>query len=72
MPLKFKCLVSCANPRDTDEDNFRRTKQALEELGYDDDQYSTEDCRNLQYICSIVSQRAAFLASAGNDTVNLV
>lgn len=51
--------------RDGDEDKFRRTKLVLEELGYEKDDISDSDCANMQYICSVLSKRAAYLASAG-------
>jgi hexokinase len=59
----------CSFIRDNTEDNFRRTHIVLEELGYDKEECSDHDCGNIQYICSVVSQRAAFLASAGIATL---
>lgn len=50
--------------KDTDEDEFRRTRLVLEELGYDPEHCSDSDCNNLQYICNVISQRAAYLASS--------
>jgi CHASE1-domain containing sensor protein len=45
------------------DDHFKNTKQVFEELSLE--KYSDEDCRITQYVCSLVSTRAAFLASAG-------
>lgn len=45
------------------DDHFKNTKQVFDELGLE--KYSDEDCRITQYVCSLVSTRAAFLASAG-------
>ena len=56
-------LFSFSLHRDSEREGFPQTRQILEELGIPS--FSTEDCRNLQYICSLVSRRAAFLASAG-------
>ncbi|CAH1782861.1 unnamed protein product [Owenia fusiformis] len=46
-----------------DEDEFRNTKQVLEEMGIET--FTIEDCRNVRYVCEQVSTRAAYLASAG-------
>lgn len=45
------------------DDHFKNTKQVFEELALE--KYSDEDCRIAQYVCSLVSTRAAFLASVG-------
>lgn len=42
---------------------FEQTKEILDELGISDP--SIEDCQGVQQICRVVSERAAFLASAG-------
>jgi hexokinase len=47
---------------DTDE-FFRNTKQVLDELGVEN--YTTEDCKIVKYVCTLISARAAFLAAAG-------
>ncbi|XP_033757777.1 hexokinase-2-like [Pecten maximus] len=46
---------------------FGNTKQVLDELGIEN--YTTEDCKIAKYICTLVSARAAFLASAGLATL---
>lgn len=46
-----------------EEDNFTNTKQIFKELGFE--KVSDEDCRIAQHVCSLVSTRAAYLASAG-------
>jgi len=43
--------------------NFKYTRQVLDEMGYDD--VSFEDCKAVNYICHLVGERAAYLASAG-------
>lgn len=45
------------------DDGFKNTKQVFEELCIDN--FNEEDCRIAQYVCSLVSTRAAYLASAG-------
>lgn len=47
---------------DTDE-FFRNTKQVLDELQVEN--YTTEDCKIVKYVCTLISARAAFLAAAG-------
>jgi len=49
--------------RDEDEGEFTQTIEILDELGVTN--VSLEDCRNVRRICTAVSERAAFLASAG-------
>uniref|UniRef100_A0A0B7A0I3 Phosphotransferase n=1 Tax=Arion vulgaris TaxID=1028688 RepID=A0A0B7A0I3_9EUPU len=51
---------------DTDE-FFRHTKQVLNELHVEN--YTTEDCKIVKYVCTLVSARAAFLAAAGLATL---
>jgi len=51
---------------DTDE-FFRHTKQVLDELNVQN--YTTEDCKIVKYVCTLVSARAAFLAAAGLATL---
>ncbi|KAL5022871.1 hypothetical protein ScPMuIL_002026 [Solemya velum] len=46
---------------------FRSTKQVLDELQVEN--YTTEDCKIVRYICTLVSSRAAFLASSGLATL---
>ncbi|XP_041370918.1 hexokinase-1-like isoform X2 [Gigantopelta aegis] len=46
---------------------FRNTKQVLEELGIDN--FTTEDCKIIKYVCTLVSARSAFLAAAGLATL---
>ncbi|KAI0211829.1 Hexokinase type 2 [Lamellibrachia satsuma] len=53
--------------KDEDSDGFTNTKQILDELGVET--YSMDDCRHIQYICSTISSRAAYLASAGIATL---
>ncbi|XP_021340978.1 hexokinase type 2-like isoform X2 [Mizuhopecten yessoensis] len=47
---------------DVDE-HFKNTKQVFEELNIE--KYTDEDCRIAQYVCSLISTRAAYLAAAG-------
>ena len=47
---------------DTDE-FFRNTKQVLDELQVEN--YTSEDCKIVKYVCTLISARAAFLAAAG-------
>lgn len=42
---------------------FRHTKAVLEQMGLDRPTY--EDCAIVQYVCKLVSRRAAQLAAAG-------
>lgn len=42
---------------------FRGTKQVLDELGIEN--YTSDDCKIVKYVCTLVSARAAFLSSAG-------
>ncbi|XP_074644082.1 hexokinase-like isoform X2 [Tubulanus polymorphus] len=42
---------------------YKITKNIFRELGYDD--IDAADCRTVQYVCSLVSARAAYLSSAG-------
>jgi len=51
---------------DTD-DFFRHTKQVLEDLHVEN--YTSEDCKIIKYVCTLVSARAAFLAAAGLATL---
>ncbi|KAL8618135.1 hypothetical protein ACOMHN_034362 [Nucella lapillus] len=51
---------------DTDE-FFRNTKQVLDELGVEN--YTTDDCKVVKYVCTLISARAAFLAAAGLATL---
>ncbi|GFR77001.1 phosphotransferase [Elysia marginata] len=46
-----------------DVDNFTVTKQIFDELELGT--YSEQDCRLVRHVCSLVSKRAAYLASAG-------
>ncbi|KAK3581784.1 hypothetical protein CHS0354_027250 [Potamilus streckersoni] len=46
---------------------FRNTKQVLDELGIQN--YTSEDCKVVKYVCTLISARAAFLASAGLATL---
>ena len=46
---------------------FRNTKQVLDEIGVTN--YTSEDCKIVKYICTLVSARAAFLAAAGLATL---
>lgn len=46
---------------------FRNTKQVLDEIGVN--HYTSEDCKIVKYICTLVSARAAFLSSAGLATL---
>lgn len=52
---------------DGDDSNFKCTKQVFAELNLQ--KYTDEDCRIVQYVCSLVSTRAAYLASAGIATL---
>jgi len=51
---------------DTDE-FFRNTKQVLDELQVEN--YTSEDCKIVKYVCTLISARAAFLAAAGLATL---
>ncbi|XP_005098485.2 hexokinase type 2 [Aplysia californica] len=51
---------------DTDE-FFRHTKQVLDDMQVEN--YTTEDCKIVKYVCTLVSARAAFLAAAGLSTL---
>ena len=46
---------------------FRNTKQVLDEIGVTN--YTSEDCKIVKYICTLVSARAAFLSSSGLATL---
>ena len=46
-----------------------QTKEILDELGVN--HVSNEDCRNVRKICKAVSERAAYLASAGLLTITV-
>ena len=46
-----------------DSDTFKTTKQIFDELEIDN--VTEQDCRLVRHVCSLVSRRAAFLASAG-------
>jgi hexokinase len=46
-----------------DESQFTKTQQILEEIGIMD--VSPIDCANVAYVCTSVSNRAAFLCAAG-------
>jgi len=49
--------------RDEDDGEYLQTKEILDELGVNN--VTIEDCKNVRKICQAVSERAAFLASAG-------
>lgn len=52
----------------SDHDEFyRNTKQVLDDLGVQN--YTTEDCKIVKYVCTLVSARAAFLSSAGKSSL---
>ena len=53
----------CGGCRDEDDGEFLQTKEILDELGVI--HMSNDDCRNVRRICKAVSERAAYLASAG-------
>ena len=55
---------------DGDDDQFKNTKQVFSELNLQ--KFTDEDCRIVQYVCSLVSTRAAYLASAGNNKIIIV
>jgi len=55
-----RCFACC---RDEDGGEFLQTKEILDELGVED--VTDDDCRNVRKICKAVSERAAYLASAG-------
>ncbi|XP_067657631.1 hexokinase type 2-like isoform X1 [Haliotis asinina] len=46
---------------------FRNTKQVLDEIGVEN--YTTEDCKIVKYVCTLISARAAFLSAAGLSTL---
>lgn len=45
--------------------NSEQTREILDELGMPD--ATIEDCHGVQEICRVVSERAAYLASAGSS-----
>ena len=51
--------------RDEEDGEFLQTKEILDELGVND--FTIEDCKNVRKICKAVSERAAYLASAGSE-----
>jgi len=53
--------------KENDGGSFENTRQVLDELGYEE--VTTEDCYNVCYICHVVGQRAAYLASSGIATL---
>ena len=55
---------------DGEDDQFKNTKQVFSELNLQ--KFTDEDCRIVQYVCSLVSTRAAYLASAGNNIIIIV
>ena len=59
-------FLFCYVGSDTDE-FFCNTKQVLDEIGVEN--YSTEDCKIVKYVCTLISARAAFLAAAGQSDV---
>ena len=67
-PLSPKCYMIYFLIFYSDHDEFfRNTKQVLDEMGVQN--YTSEDCKIVKYICTLVSARAAFLASAGLATL---
>ena len=48
---------------DERESRFVNTRHVLREIGYDD--VTPDDCETVHQVCTLVSERAAFLASAG-------
>jgi len=57
------CRFNAILFRDEDEGEFLQTKEILYELGVNN--VTIEDCKSVRKICQAVSERAAFLASAG-------
>lgn len=66
-PHRFYTKYVSEIEKDDDFGNFENTRIVLDELGYDD--VTLEDCFNVRYICHIVGERAAYLASSGIATL---
>jgi len=49
---------------------FRHTKSVLEQMGLDKPTY--DDCAIVQYVCKLVSRRAAQLAACGNFSYSIL
>lgn len=49
---------------------YRHTKSVLEQMGLDRPTY--DDCAIVQYVCKLVSRRAAQLAAAGNLSFSVI
>jgi hexokinase len=62
-PHKFYTKYISEIEKDEDGGEFLQTKEILDEVGYSNP--SIEDCQNVRKICKAVSERAAYLASAG-------
>ena len=56
-------LLFCMWIHSDDSDSFKTTKQIFDELEIEN--VTEQDCRLVRHVCSLVSRRAAFLASAG-------
>ena len=46
---------------------FKHTKNVLEQLGFNKPTY--DDCAIVQYVCKLVSRRAAQLSAAGKEVI---
>ncbi|KAK3096061.1 hypothetical protein FSP39_022644 [Pinctada imbricata] len=66
--VRGKFYTKYVSEIESDHDEFfRNTKQVLDELGIEN--YTTDDCKIVKYVCTLISARAAFLSSAGLATL---
>ena len=63
VPMLMLMLLFCMWIHSDDSDSFKTTKQIFDELEIEN--VTEQDCRLVRHVCSLVSRRAAFLASAG-------
>lgn len=64
LAVQWSSFCVCLFVRDEDDGEFSRTQQILDELGVIKPTLIV-DCQRVQEICRVISERAAFLASAG-------
>jgi len=60
----MQCMPLLCSFREEDGE-FCKTEEVLDELGVNS--ITNEDCNNVRRICKVVSERAAYLASAGTQ-----
>ncbi|KAI6237660.1 hypothetical protein M3Y95_00288800 [Aphelenchoides besseyi] len=65
-PTKFVSEIAVELQQD-EENQFLKTQQILEEIGCD--LVTPTDCYNVAYVCTIISDRAAYLCAAGITTL---